>query len=424
MDLTYSQIAKVAKFSNEKMVDLIKQKLAESENAAVALVFDDKLIVLDESDDKFYSVKYEIKDKALCLNDWEPVNLIADNDSRLESLAEMYFDPTGKEEITKEILVEAFKLKFADEPVRRLLNTTCKEKKSMVESIDRIKALKEVRNAREYFTDDIADIVEDAKIQAVYTKISESAPVQGTLAKIDFKSPLSVSLFEEGSDKAINLSERKKCAMRSYNIKKKVANEWTSDSFREDFKKLVDDMAKAEDAKKLLEDFVKQHVEITILEANELEDLILKTALMIGEAAKSDGLVELFRELHDLDEIKEMRDDFISRNNISEEGEVEEPMEEPESPEGEDKDKGKKAEKKGPKETTIDEDSINKILKVLNKIQGSLKDKTMESRYIKSFVSALEDAKVGSISEGKLKEILDFLTSIYEQASEGEAEEE
>jgi hypothetical protein len=43
---------------------------------------------------------------------------------------------------------------------------------------------------------------------------------------------------------------------------------------------------------------------------------------------------------------------------------------------------------------------------------------------VKSFVTALEDAKVGSIGEGKLKEILDFLNSVYESANtEKDAEE-
>ena len=56
MEFTYSDIRMAMAGNNENVAKLIKQKIAESENAAVALVFDDKLIVLDEENDKFYSV--------------------------------------------------------------------------------------------------------------------------------------------------------------------------------------------------------------------------------------------------------------------------------------------------------------------------------------------------------------------------------
>jgi hypothetical protein len=60
----------------------------------------------------------------------------------------------------------------------------------------------------------------------------------------------------------------------------------------------------------------------------------------------------------------------------------------------------------------------------MNKIKENLEEKTMEAKYIGSFITALEDAKVGSIGEGKLKEVLDFLNSIYEQAQEVKDSEE
>ena len=338
---------------------------------------------------------------------WEPINFIADNESRLDQLAEEFFDPTSQKEITVGKLVEAFKMKFADEPLKRLLNRTSCEKKVMQESVEKIKALKEIRDVREYFTDDIIDIIEDPKIGSLYIRISENAPVQSTVSKIDFKSPISVSLFSESSGKVVNMSEAKKMKKRSMNVKQKVMNStWTSESFKDDFKSFLNELAEADDAKKVMDNFIKQHVEITILEADELEDLILKTALMIGESQKADSVVELFKEYYTLDEFQALKDEFITRNNITADGTMttEEPIDEEEE------------EDKSAKETAIDEDSINKILKVLNKISENLKEKTLEFRYTKGFISALEDAKVGSISEGKLKEILDFLTAIYEEA--------
>jgi hypothetical protein len=399
------------------MVGLIKQRIAESENAAVALVFDDKLVVLNEDNDKFFMVDYEVKDKALTLNNWEPIELVPDNDTRLEELSEKFFDPSNETEITVRDLTESFKLKFANEPVKELVNRAAIEKKSIVESNSRIKALMEVRKTRGLVTDDITDIMEDPKIKSLFSKISEDAPVQGSITSIDFKTPLSVSIFEETSDKVINLSEKKKNKQRSGNVKAKVMNMWKSESFKEDLKNMIEEMAEADDAKAVLDQFVNQHVEILILEETELEDLILKTALIVGQANKSDSLVELFKEHYNLEETKKARTEFIERNKLEEQEAEEAPEEEPapeEAPEKEEKDK----------ETSIDEDSINKILKVMNKIKGNLEEKTMESRYVDSFISALEDAKVGSIGEGKLKEILDFLNSIYEQAQEEKESEE
>lgn len=418
MELKYSQIAQLSNFSNDRMVNFIKTKLSESENAAVALVFDDKLIVLDEEKDQFYSVDYKVKDKALKLSGWEPINLIPDDNTRLEEVASTYFDPTSEDKVTVRDLVEAFRLKYADEPVKRLLNQTVIEKKGIVESNSKIKALSKVRQARAFFEDDIKELVEDEKIQTLMHMLSENSPVQNSITRIDFKKPISVAIFEEKSDRVINLSEKKKCKTRSMNVKKKVQNMWTSESFKSELKEMIVEMANAEEPKAVLEKFVGRYKELLVLEEAELADLILKTALMIDEAAKADSLVELFSEYCSLDEAQELKEEFISRNNLLEAGDEEvaemPAEEEPAEEEGE--------EEEEKKETSIDEDSINKIVKVLNKIRENLEDKSMEAKYVDAFVEALEDAKVGSVGEGKLKEILDFLLSIHEKAKEAKEE--
>lgn len=419
MELKYSQIAQLAAFSNDKMVSLIKQKLAESENAAAALVFDDKLIVLDEEKNEFYSVKYVVENRALKLFDWEPIKLIPDNDTRLESLAEKVFDPLNEETVRVKDVVEAFKLKFSNEPVKQLINKSAIEKKAIVESTSKIKALRKLREARSVYSDDIKEIFEDPKILSLKKIMSESSPIQTVVTTFDFKNPISIALFEESSDKVINISEKKKSKIRSGNIKKKVKNLWTSESFKSDFKSMIAEMAKSDDVKKVIESFVNNHKEILLVSEGELEDLVLKTSLMIGEAVNSDTITNLFKDYYRLDETKNSRENYIKRNMIvEEEGDEEGAPETAEVPE----EKAGKADGEK-KETTIDEDSINKILKVLNKIKESLEDKTLQKKYIESFIATLEDAKVGSIAEGKLKEILDFLSSIYEKAKSADEEE-
>jgi hypothetical protein len=267
--------------------------------------------------------------------------------------------------------------------------------------------------------------MEDSKIRTMYSQINEDSPTQGSITLVDFRTPLSVAIMEEESRKVINISERKKSKVRSGNIKKKVNNMWTSESFKQDVKKLIESLSDAEDAQELMEKFINQHVEILVLKENEFEDLILKTALMIGESQKADSLVDIFKDFYALEETKNSRKQFLERNSLNEEDEGGEDVEldvdvDVEDDEEEIKGNGKKKDK----ETTIDEDSINKILKVMNKIKENLEEKSMESKYVESFISALEDAKVGSIGEGKLKEILDFLNSIYEQAKNEKDSEE
>lgn len=431
MDLKYSQIAQLAQFSNDKMVDVIKNKLAESENAAVALVFDDSLIVLDENNEQFYAVDYTVENRALNLANWDPIKVQPDDQTRIEELAESYFDPLSEQPIRSRELTEAFMLKYSNEPFRRLVNQASIEKKSIVESNSRIKALKQLREARGQFAEDIAEIMEDQKIQTISSSIFESSPVQNTISRVDFKSPLSISIFEEKSDRVINLSEKKKTKMRAANIKKKIKNMWTSESFKQDLKDLMSEMAEADEALPVLESFMDNHKEILVLSENELEDLILKTTLMIGEAQRSDGLTQLFNEYYNLNETQAAREDYIARNMINEaEGEGDAGDYEFDDEEAVDidvdvnaDDKETKKKKSNDKETTIDEDSINRILKVMNKIKESLEEKTLEKKYIDSFIQSLEDAKVGSMSEGKLKEILDFLGSVYDQAKETKEEE-
>lgn len=416
MDLKYSQIAQLSNFSNDRMVDVIKTKIAESENAAVSLVFDDKLIVLDEANEDFYTVDYKVEDKALKLSGWEKVRVLPDNNTRLEELSEGYFDPLNDSPVTVKDLVEAFRLKYADEPYRRLVNRTEIEKRSIVESNAKIKALNEVRKVRSYFSDDIQDILEDTKISALRNMIRESESVQNSLTRVEFKGPVAISLFEETTDKIINLSAKKQSKIRSGNIRKKVKNLWTSESFKEDMTNLIDELSESEDIKKSISQFFNQHKEVLVLDEDELEDLVLKTTLMIGETNHSDYLVNLFSDYYKLDEAKEARSDFIQRNRIDEADDEEVDVDV-------DVDDDEEEEKEEKKEAAIDEDSINKILKVMNKILDSLEDKTMEAKYVRSFVKALEDAKVGSIGEGKLKEILDFLSTVYEQAQAEEEEE-
>jgi hypothetical protein len=431
MDFKYSQIAQLTEFSNEKLVDIIKTKLAESENVAGALVFDDKLIVLDEETEKLYSVSYNIENRALNLENWEEINVIPDDKSRLEELAEIYFDPTSDVEIRNKDLVESFKLRYSDEPFRRLINKASMGKRSIEESNSKIKALKELRKVREEFNDEITELMEDDKIKALANSVNENSPTQHTITKINFKHPISVSLFEENSDRIINLSEKKKKKINAGNVRKKVRNLWTSESFKEDLKATAKKLDESDEEVKVLESFFNNHSEILVLEENEIEDLILKTSLMIGESKNSEQLTQLVRDYYNLEEIQEARQSYISRNMLTEgEGEGEgdageedfdfDELGDEEEKEGEEK--PKKASKKD-KETSIDEDSINKIIKVLNEIREKLEEDSTQRKFVDGFIQSLEDAKVGSISEGKLKGIIDFLSSVYQDAKTSKEEE-
>lgn len=427
MNKKYSDVKLLMNHSNDKMVEIIKAKIAESENAAVALVFDDKLLVLDEERDEFYAVNYKIEDRALKLSDWDKINLIADNDTKLESIANDYFDPLKESNATVRDMVEAFELKYSDQPVKQLINNTHSSKKSISESTPKIKALKEVRKVSNKFKDEVSELFKDDKIKSMFMTISESDSIQGTISRIDFKRPLSVALFEEISNKVINMTTKKADKQRTGNIVKKVNNLFKSEQFKTDFGALIKDVSESEDVKSSLIKFINEHKEILLISESELEDLIVKTTIMIGEAINVDTMVNVFKEFVELDEVSKMRDEYIERNNINEsEDNPFDEMDKEDDKKEDDTDDSKEDDKKDDKkdkESTIDEDSINKIIKVLNKIKEPLKEKTLEIKFISTFLKVLDDAKVGSIPEGKLKEILEFLSSIYEQAKNEKEEE-
>jgi hypothetical protein len=426
MELKYSQISQLSNFSNDKMVGLLKEKIAESENASLALVFDDKMVILDEEKDQFYMVDYNIKDRALNLTNWEKINLIPDNNTRLESLSNDYFNPLNEKEITINDLVGAFKLKYSSEPMKQLVNESSRIKKGIVESNAKIKAIKELRKIRSYFKDDISEILEDLKIKSLKEEITRRSPTQSMISRIDFTNSISVGLFEEKCDKPITTKAKEKNQTRSDNIKKKVKNLWTSESFKNEFDKLIKASNDAENKKQVFEKFLEQHKELLILTEQEFEDLILKTALMSSNAKDSEDIVENFVAVYKLDKFQEAKNEFIERNKLV--NEAKDPDEDEDDDEDEDEDeendkKDKKTKKEKSDETSIDEDTINKFIKVFDKIKDQLKEKTLEHKYVSRLIESLEDAKVGSISEGKLKEIIDFLDSVYLKAKEDSDEE-
>ena len=411
------------------MVSLISEKIAESENAALALVFDDKLILIDENTNDFYSVDYNVKNRALNLEHWEKVDLTPDDKTRINELSAKLFDPVNKEEIRASDLAEAFRLANSEGPIKQIINEAISRKKSITESNPRIKAVSELRKVRGYFKDDIAEIMEDLKIQAIKSRIVENSPVQTMISKIDFNSPLSVALFEEDSDRVVNLSEKTVSKKKSKNVKMKVQNMWTSDSFKQDFRDMLEMAKELEDPSSVMEKFLEQHKELLILSETEFSDLILKTALMIGEAEISESIVDTLTGLYNSEEYTKLREDYIARNQlddetISEEDDEEDMIDYEDDEEDEEKKKKKKEKEKKEKEkedeTSIDEDTINKFIKVFGKIRENLKEKTLEYRYVENLIESLEDAKVGSIAEGKLKEIIDFLDSVYVKAQEKE----
>jgi hypothetical protein len=434
MELKYSQLSHLSQFSNDRLVRMISEKVAESENAALALVFDDKLVIIDEDTNDFYSVDYNIRNRALNLENWEKIDLLPDDKTRINELSGKLFDPTNKEEIRAGDLAEAFRLANSEGPIKQIVNESISKKKSITESNAKIKAVSELRKVRGYFKDDISEIMEDLKVQTIKEQISENSPTQSMISRIDFRRPLSVSLFEEDSDKVVNLSEKKKYKKKSKNAKKKVQNMWTSESFKQDFKDMLDLVKEMDDPTEVMEKFLEQHRELLILSETEFGDLILKTALMIGEADTADSVVEGFTGLYNSEEYTKLREEYIERNQLDGETIIEQDEEDDEEDEedmldyeeGDEtkkKTKKKKKESKDEDETTIDEDTINKLIKVFGKIQENLKEKTLERRYVENLIETLEDAKVGSISEGRLKEIVDFLDSVYSKSKEQKEED-
>lgn len=404
MELKYSQITKLADLSNEKIVGLIKKKIAESDNAAVSLVFDDKLIILETKNDEFYVVDYKIENNKLTLSNWEKINIIPDDQTKIEELAEKIFDTDLNEEIKVGEIVEAFKLKYGNENIKKLINKTVLEKQQIIERDFRIKSLHKLMGLNEEFSYEIGEIINDQKLNAI--KESFVNPVQNIISTIDFKSPVSVYLFEDENDKKINVSRRKITKKTTENVKKKVSNLWTSETFKKDFI----DLTLSENLGDGVLRFIDDHKEILVLNEQELEDLILKTSIISGKANLSEKMITLFKEACEYYDQNKIKDEYIK--NLLEEAEKK-------ADQSDEEDVSDQEE-----EITIDEASLNKIIKVMNKIKSKLDENSHERKYVEEFVKSLEDAKIGSIKEGKLKEVLDFLSVVYEKSTKKDGEEE
>jgi hypothetical protein len=388
------------------------------------------LIVLNEETQEFYQCDYDVQKRALNLKNWEKIDLVPDNNSKLENLSFDYFNPINENEIKVKDLVNAFKLKHSEEPFKALVNESMSKKRSITQSNPRIKAISELRKVREFLQDDITEIFEDLKIKSLKEEISKKSPVQSMIGRIDFKNPISISLFEESSEKVINLTEKKQCQKRSKNVAKKVKNLWTSESFKSEFAKLIKEALASENSKEIIEKFLEQHKELLILSESDFEDLILKTVLISSDAKDANSVVEEFVSIYKDPKFQDFKDEYLERNNISEakdedddEDDKEDDKEE-DGDEDEDDEKKKSKKEKAEDETSIDEDTLNKFIKVFDKIKEQLKEKTLEYKYVNKLIETLEDAKIGSISEGKLKEVVDFLDSVYIKAQQEKDDQE
>ena len=75
MHLTYNKFKQVVDNSSEKLFNKIAEAVSTSDNAALVAMYDDKLILLDEENEKFFLCDYLFENGVLTIHKFESVSL-------------------------------------------------------------------------------------------------------------------------------------------------------------------------------------------------------------------------------------------------------------------------------------------------------------------------------------------------------------
>ena len=422
MQLTYNKFKQVVDRSSQKVFDTIAEALSVSDNAALVAMYDDKLIVLDEENEQFYLADYTFENGVFGMMNFEQISLTENDSEYLDEVVEKYFDLDDDEPITLGQLKTGFDLKFKNESNAIFTEAKDRKLRKIMES-PRIRALKRVRQIRDYFAEDIKNLLEEPFIKHLDQKlynpnIASQETVGKDLNKVAFKNPYPVFVNTDQGKEAKDLirlrdNDNADDAMKS--LAGHLSDKWKSDSFRGKFEKMIKQILQTESielGKNAVLNFLDENKELFLLNDNLFEELITKTALMLGEG-DTDNVVAIFKKIFESKEGRMMRTLFFRENNITNERleEINMIVEK-----GEDVDLDSEVDLGDEPETKdlgndLEAEEVNKIIDIFKKIKKQLEADSPESEYINGLIASLDSAKVKGIEDSKMKEIIDFLSS-------------
>lgn len=420
MQLTYNKFKNLVDNSSERLFQKISEAIATSDNAALVAMFDDKLVLLDEENEELFLCDYLFENGVLTFHKFEPVELSENDDTYLDEVVGQYFDLDDESPITVGDLMNGFRLKYNNESEVIVQEAKDRKAKKIQESA-RIRAIKRARSARDMFAEEIQSLLEEPFIQHLDTKMHQANAKSGAdsvapaLNKVNFKTPYPVFVNTDIGGEAkdlLKLRDNTNAMDAMKGVALKISDKWKSDAFRSKFSKMIDKILATESVelgKTAVLTFLDENKELFLLKEELFDELVMKTTLMLGEG-KFEDVVDVFKKIMTSREGRLMKNDYFKRNGITEER-----LEELNSiVESDEKVDDVEVDDEPAKEAgnDLDSEEVGKIVDIFKKIKKALEDDSPESEYVVGLIAALDSAKVSGIEDSKMKEIIDFLSSV------------
>ena len=441
MQLTYNKFKQVVGKSSERIFDKIASTLAMSENAALVAMFDDKLVLLDEKKEQLYLSDYLYENGILKIHNHERIKLSENDDTYLDQVTERYFDLDDDTPISIQEMMTGFNLRFKNKNAGNEIITEARDRKyrAIMES-PRIKAIRTVREVKNLFTREINKLWEEDWMMPLSLKADNAKDaVPNTLKSVKFDYPYDVTVVNteigEPAPGLLKISSETNVMKAMTDLASKVDQKWKSDSFRKAFANTIEALLRTESvelAKTTVLNFIDENKELFLLDEKKLEELLVKTSLMINET-DTDSIVGVVNKIIDSKAGKQMkwkyfRDNAITESRLTEFRTIMEDDEQvaaaaapapapaadgsapapdasaPPAPDAEKED--------------IDWEQVEAIKGVLNKIRGKLDDDSDEAKYVDGLLGKLDKSKLEGIDKGALKEIMDLLKPEEESSEE------
>jgi len=429
MVLTYNNFKKVVEHSAEKMFNKLSEAIATSDNAALVSMYDDKLIVLDEETNELFLCNYLYENGILTMRNFEKVSLTENDENYLDEVVADYFDIDSEKKVTVESLVTGFNLKYKNESASIFTEARDRKYRKIMES-SRIRAIKRARDARNIFQEEIKSLMEEPFMQHLTLKVDQSKDsIPTALNRVAFKpsyGEISVNTDIGGEAKQlITLRDNTNVMDAMKSVAVNVSKKWMSDTFRSKFERMINRILATESVelgKGAMLKFLEENKELFLLKHELFEELITKTALMYGET-DTDELVESFDKIMKTKEGRSMKNEFFKKNGLTEEkiSEINTLIEQGEDMEADAAPVAPSEEPSTEATSSVESEDVKKIVDILNKIKKQLEADSPESQYVSGLVSSLEGL---DIEDSKMKEVIDFLSSVEAPKEEEPATEE
>jgi hypothetical protein len=373
--MTIKQFEELNLFSNRNIEKVVASVVNESSNAALVSMFEDSVILLDHEDGQFYAADYTFDGKKLklTLENFQPIDLEKE-ESNFKNDVSKFFE---SDETSATSLTESYKDSVLDQ--EKFVNELISEALSTKNFEDNV-SYKELSEANDGIS------IADKPYFKAYQERLETNPLNE--AKFfNWKDKVVVSLLESEKVKLINSSAAEK-----------AADLWKKEIFKKSFNEAASLFIKDVEAGK--EKFVslfEEYPQLFLLDNADRKTLFGKA--IIASSALREHLDDLQKGMNILledEDVKSIKESYLSLINESDDEESEEEEEEEEEDDEEDDE-----EEKDEPAKELDADEIGEIADEIKKVAGKVEDEDLKEK-LKKLADKLEK----SIEEGTRPDLI------------------